>query len=176
VGDPTWLARALRMAPDEVSSFADFAAFVRLWRTRRALAHVQFEMRLHRTDDDSLQRAYYSGIVGHMTGVGVPEAAYLYEVGRPFSSVADLERAMLAGQIAERIESRFGAEWWSSEEARARVAELGGLPSAEDVLAQLGYDAVDWRPLLRQIRTRLIGEMSGYGGPNITTRAGTRKV
>ncbi|MGH2401640.1 MAG: hypothetical protein ACRDE6_02920 [Candidatus Limnocylindria bacterium] len=176
VGDPTWLALGLRMASDEVPSFADFAAFVRLWRTRRALAHVQYEMRLHRTDDGSLQRAYYSGIVGHMTGVSVPEAAYLYEVGRPFSSVADLERAMLAGQIAERIENRFGAEWWSSEEARARVAELGSLPSAEDVLAQLGYDAVDWRPLLRQIRTRLIGEMSGYGGPNITTRAGTRKV
>ena len=42
--------------------------------------------------------------------------------------------------------------------------------------AELGYDALDWRPVLRQIRTRLIGEMSGYGGPNITTRAGTRKV
>jgi hypothetical protein len=35
---------------------------------------------------------------------------------------------------------------------------------------------LDWRPVLRQIRTLLIGEMSGYGGPNITTRAGTRKV
>ncbi len=176
VGDPSWLARGLRMAADEISSFADFAAFVRLWRARRALAHVQYEMRLHRTEDDSLQRAYYSGIVGHMTGVSVPEAAYLYEVGTPFSSVADLQRAMLAGQIAERIESRFGAEWWASDEARGRVAELGSLSSTEDVLAQLGYDAVDWRPLLRQIRTRLIGEMSGYGGPNITTRAGTRKV
>ncbi len=176
VGDPSWLARALRMAADEISSFADFAGFVRLWRARRALAHVQYEMRLHRTDDESLQRAYYSGIVGHMTGVSVPEAAYLYEVGRPFASVVDLQRAMLAGQIAERIESRFGAEWWASEEARARVAQLGSLPSTEDVLAQLGYDAVDWRPLMRQIRTRLIGEMSGYGGPNITTRAGTRKV
>ncbi|HEX7197691.1 MAG TPA: hypothetical protein VF364_12760 [Candidatus Limnocylindria bacterium] len=176
VGDPSWLARGLRMAPDEISSFADFAAFVRLWRARRALAHLQYEMRLHRTDDESLQRAYYGGIVGHMTGVSVPEAAYLYEVGSPFSSVADLERAMLAGQIAERIERRYGAEWWSSDEARQRIAELGSLPRAEDVLAQLGYDAVDWRPLLRQIRTRLIGEMSGYGGPNITTRAGTRKV
>jgi hypothetical protein len=45
-----------------------------------------------------------------------------------------------------------------------------------DVVAQLGYDRLDWRPVLRQIRTLLIGEMSGYGGPNITTRAGTRKV
>jgi hypothetical protein len=46
----------------------------------------------------------------------------------------------------------------------------------EHALARLGYDVLDWRPVLRHIRTRLIGEMSGYGGPNITTRAGTRKV
>jgi hypothetical protein len=44
------------------------------------------------------------------------------------------------------------------------------------VVAHLGYNALDWRPVLRQVRTQLIGEMSGYGGPNITTRAGTRKV
>ena len=49
-------------------------------------------------------------------------------------------------------------------------------PSAEDVVASLGYDHLDWRPVLRQIRAQLIGEMSGYGGPNITTRAGSRKV
>ena len=60
---------------------------------------------------------------------------------------------------------------------RARfTARLAEATSTDDVLAQLGYDALDWRPVLRQIRTRLIGEMSGYGGPNITTRAGTRKV
>jgi hypothetical protein len=44
------------------------------------------------------------------------------------------------------------------------------------VVAHLGYDSLDWRPVLRKIRTQLIGEMSGYGGPNITTRAGTRKI
>ena len=31
-------ARRSRMAPDEIASFADFVAFVRLWRLRRALA------------------------------------------------------------------------------------------------------------------------------------------
>jgi hypothetical protein len=176
VGDPSWLRRALRMAPDEIPSFADFVAFVRLRRLRQSLSQVQYQMRLYRTDDESMQRAYFSGIVGHMIGVSVPEAAYLHDAGTPFSTVTDLRRAMLAGAIGERLESRFGAEWWASDEARQLTAELGDATSAEDVLAQLGYDALDWRPVLRQIRTRLIGEMSGYGGPNITTRAGTRKV
>jgi hypothetical protein len=176
VGDPSWLRRALRMAPDEIASFADFVAFVRLRRLRQSLSLVQYQMRLYRTDDESMQRAYFSGIVGHMIGVSVPEAAYLHDAGAPFSTVTDLRRAMLAGAIAERLESRFGTKWWASDEARDLTAELGEATSAEDVLAQLGYDALDWRPVLRQIRTRLIGEMSGYGGPNITTRAGTRKV
>ena len=175
-GDPVWLGRALRMDPDEIASFADFAAFVRLWRLRRSLAVAQYELRLYRSDDPALQRAYFSGIVGHTTGVDVPEAAYLHDVGAPFSSVADLERTMLAGAMAGTVEHRFGREWWADEGARDLLAELAAAPSTEDALAQLGYDALDWRPVVRQIRTRLIGEMSGYGGPNITTRAGTRKV
>jgi hypothetical protein len=176
VGDPGWLRRALRMAPAEIASFADFVAFVRLRRLRRSVSLVQYEMRLYRTDDEPLQRAYYSGIVGHMIGVNVPEAAYLYDAGTPFSSAAHLQRTMLAGAMAERLGSQYGPEWWANDEARALTARLAEATSTDDVLAQLGYDALDWRPVLRQIRTRLIGEMSGYGGPNITTRAGTRKV
>ena len=175
-GDPAWLGRALRMDPDEIASFADFAAFVRLWRLRRSLAVTQYELRLYRSDDPALQRAYFSGIVGHTTGVDVPEAAYLHDVGAPFSAVADLERTMLAGAVAGTVEHRFGSEWWADEGARALLAELADATSTGDALARLGYDGLDWRPVMRQIRTRLIGEMSGYGGPNITTRAGTRKV
>jgi hypothetical protein len=175
-GDPQWLSNALGMASGEIASFADFVAFVRLWRLRRSLAVAQYELRLYRSDDAALQRAYFSGIVGHATGVEVAEAAYLYDVGTPFSSVADMERTMLAGAIGSSVEHRFGSRWWTDDGARQLLAELGAVPSTEDALARLGYDALDWRPVLRQIRTRLIGEMSGYGGPNITTRAGTRKV
>jgi len=176
VGDPSWLARALRVASAEIAVLADFVAFVRLFRLRRSLAMVHYELRLARTDQEALQRAYFSGIVGHMTGVSMPEAAYLHDVGTPLSSVADVQRSMLAGAMAERLESRFGSDWWANDEARSFTAELADAAGTEDALAQLGYDALDWRPVLRQIRTRLIGEMSGYGGPNITTRAGTRKV
>ena len=176
VGDPSWLGRGLRMAPGEVAAFADFVAFVRLWRLRRSLAQVQYEMRLYASDDEAAQRAYFSGIVGHMTGVSIPEAGYLHDVGEPFSSVAELERVMLAAAMAERLESRYGRDWWANDAGRSFTDDLASAPNMADALAQLGYDALDWRPVLRQIRTRLIGEMSGYGGPNITTRAGTRKV
>jgi hypothetical protein len=176
VGDPSWLRRALRMAADEIAPFADFVAFAQLWRVRRAVAHTHYELRLYRTNEPALQRAYFSGIVAHTTGIVVPEAAYLHDVGSPFASVEVLERAMLAGAIGERLVSRHGHEWWADDGARDQLADVASAGSAEDALAYLGYDGFDWRPLVRQIRTRLIGEMSGYGGPNITTRAGTRKV
>ena len=176
VGDPEWLGRALRMAPDDIGAYADFAAFIRLWRLRRAMGLVQFENRLLRTDDEALNRAYYAGIVGHITGIDVPEAAYLRDVGRPGASATRLDRSLLAGALAEALEARFGHAWWSEQRARDMVQEFAGADSVRDALARIGYDSLDWRPVLRQIRTRLIGEMSGYGGPNITTRAGTRKV
>ena len=78
--------------------------------------------------------------------------------------------------LVEVLEARHGARWWSDPDAIPLIERVGATTSLADALVELGYDALDWRPVLRQIRTRLIGEMSGYGGPNITTRAGTRKV
>jgi hypothetical protein len=176
VGAPAWLAEELGVAADELAPVADFLAFARLAEVRRAIGLLNYELRLYAADDPALGRAYHAGVVGHTIGVAVPEAAWLHAIGRPFASGGVLRRAILAGQVVEALEARHGPEWWrdpASAELAGAVAASAGI---DDALAQLGYDALDWRPLLRQIRTRLIGEMSGYGGPNITTRAGTRKV
>ena len=176
-GSPEWLGDEVGIATAEIASFVDFAAFVRLWRLRHDIAMLQYELRLFAgAVDPALSRAYYSGILGHMIGVGVPEEGYLAEVPAPFASVRRLEVALLAGQLVEVLESRHGTTWWREPAAGELAAAVAAAPSTTDALAQLGYDGLDWRPVLRQIRTRLIGEMSGYGGPNITTRAGTRKV
>jgi hypothetical protein len=176
-GSPEWTGQEIGMLAAEVPAFADFAAFVRLWRLRRDIALLQYELRLFAGPaDPALSRAYYAGIVGHMIGVAAPEEAYLHDVGAPFASARRIEVALLAGQLVEVLESRHGATWWREGAAGQLASVVASAPSTADALAQLGYDALDWRPVLRQIRTRLIGEMSGYGGPNITTRAGTRKV
>jgi hypothetical protein len=86
---------------------------------------------------------------------------------------------MVEGALSSWLATQHGTAWWTSPaagETLRRSWARGQQWNAEDVLAHLGYDQLDWRPVLRQIRTLLIGEMSGYGGPNITTRAGTRKV
>ena len=177
VGSPEWLGEEIGVAAGEIASFADFAAFIRLWRLRHDIAMLQYELRLFAgPSDPALSRAYYAGILGHMIGVAVPEEAYLAEVTSPFASVRRLEVALLAAQLVEVLEARHGTTWWRDDGARELATAVGSAASSADALAQLGYDGLDWRPVLRQIRTRLIGEMSGYGGPNITTRAGTRKV
>jgi hypothetical protein len=78
--------------------------------------------------------------------------------------------------LIEALEQRHGLHRWRDPASSHLVESVAAASTLKDALAELGYDALDWRPVLRQIRTRLIGEMSGYGGPNITTRAGTRKV
>jgi hypothetical protein len=176
VGSPEWLAEELGMDAESVSSFVDFAAFVRVWRIRRLVAELHYELRLFTSDEPAIQRAYYAGIVGHTTGVAVAEEGYLTGLEAPFASARKLESALLAGMLVDTLEQRHGLRWWREPTSAQLVEKVRNASSRDDALAELGYDALDWRPVLRQIRTRLIGEMSGYGGPNITTRAGTRKV
>jgi hypothetical protein len=177
VGDPDWLRGELGVAAAEIPSLVDFIAFVRLWRLRHDIGRLHYELRLYGDADvPAVNRAYYAGIVGHMIGVSVPEEAYLSDVGTPFASARSIETAVVGAQLIEVLENRLGASWWRDDSAGSLMAGFTATATVPDALAYLGYDALDWRPLLRQIRTRLIGEMSGYGGPNITTRAGTRKV
>ena len=176
IGSPEWLADELGVTSDEVAAFGDFAAFVRLLRLRRSHAELQYELRLFSEDDPAVQRAYYAGIIGHMSGVAVGEAGYLGGIRRPFASVGRLETALLGAMLVDVLERRHGPHWWRDPASATLAERVGAAENLDNALAELGYDALDWRPVLRQIRTRLIGEMSGYGGPNITTRAGTRKV
>lgn len=177
--EPEWLAEHAGMDDDSAVAFTDFVSFRRLYAIRREVAILLYELRLHRSGDLRLARAYYGGLLSHLTGIIYPPARYLVDVALPFDSVVDLRGWLAAASVAEGLRRRFGAGWWRSADSAAWLREEWGRGAgarAEDAVAQLGYDRLDWRPVLRQIRTHLVGEMSGYGGPNITTRAGTRKV
>jgi len=177
--EPAWVSERTRLDEATAIAFSDFASFRRLYGLRLQAAKLLYELRLHRTGDLRLARAYYGGLLSHLTGVIHPPARYLADAQEGFDSAAYLRGWMAAATIADGLRVRFGPSWWRSREAGRWLVEAWAgrrVANVEDAVAQLGYDRVDWRPVLRQIRTHLVGEMSGYGGPNITTRAGTRKV
>jgi hypothetical protein len=177
--EPAWLAEHLGMPEGEMVGWLDFAAFRRLWFLRRYAAKLLYELRLHRDADIGLAPANYAGLLGLLTGVRSPEARFLSDVDDHFYAARYLRAWMLEGALGASFRAEHGGDWWRQPGAGERLRRSwsrGQEWNADDVVAHLGYDRLDWRPVLRQIRTRLIGEMSGYGGPNITTRAGTRKV
>jgi hypothetical protein len=177
--EPDWLAEHLGMPDGEVAGWLDFASFRKLFYLRRYTAKLLYELRLHRDAEIDLARAYYAGLLGLLTGVRSPEASFLADLDDHFYAARYLRAWMLEGSVAAALRMRHGETWWreaAAGQSLRRSWSRGQEWNAQDVVAHLGYDRLDWRPVLRQIRTRLIGEMSGYGGPNITTRAGTRKV
>jgi hypothetical protein len=178
-GDADWLAAQLGMPEEEARAFCDFMALTGLHRIRRLAAMHLSELSLYRGGPDAVHRATFAGTYGLLTGVQVPDALYLFFVDDAMYRGSYLRAMMLGGAVDEAMANRHGAGWWRDATAGAELRELLGHGlgwSPERVVASLGYDALDWRPVLRKIRTQLIGEMSGYGGPNITTRAGTRKI
>jgi hypothetical protein len=179
LAEPDWLAGQLRMPAEVITGWLDFGAFRKLHFLRRLAAKLLYELRLHRGGDWAVHRAEYAGLLGLLTGVITPDTAYLADVDDNLYAARYLRAWQFEATVAEALRDRYGQAWWTSADAGAFLRDTwrGGLGrSAEDVVASLGYDRLDWRPVLRQIRAQLIGEMSGYGGPNITTRAGSRKV
>jgi hypothetical protein len=177
--DSEWLLSELRIDEEALVSFGDFAAFSKLYRMRRDVALLIYELRLRDGVEFTAARAYYAGMLSLLTGIHVPESGFLTDVGHGFGAAARLRGAFLGTALADSLRQRHGSAWWQDPDAaetlRRAWSRGSGWP-AQDVVAHLGYDRLDWRPVLRLIRTQLIGELSGYGGPNITTRAGTRKV
>jgi hypothetical protein len=179
MSEPDWLAGELRMPRDVVASWIDYAAFLKLFMIRRYAAKLLYELRLHGGGEWTVHRAEYAGLLGLLTGVRTPDSRFLADVDDGLYAARYLRAWQFEASVGSALRDRFGTAWWRNREAGDFLRGLwrGGLgPSAEDVVASLGYDHLDWRPVLRQIRAQLIGEMSGYGGPNITTRAGSRKV
>lgn len=179
LAEPDWLADELRMPRDAIPGWLDFGAFRKLYFLRRYVAKLLYELRLHRDGDWTIHRAEYAGLLGLLTGVQTPDASYLADVDDGLYAAKYLRAWLLEASLSTTLRDRYGTTWWRTTEAGDLLRGMwrDGLgPTAEDVVASLGYDHLDWRPVLRQIRAQLIGEMSGYGGPNITTRAGSRKV
>ena len=178
LADPGWLTERLGMPPDHAAAFADFYSLYHLVTMRTLAARHLHELRMHRGGDDALHRATYAGLVGLISGVREPEERYLL-IDDGMYAASYLRSFMLDAALTDHLATQHGDAWWRSPaagETLRRAWSRGQEWNAEQVVAHLGYDSLDWRPVVRQIRAKLIGEMSGYGGPNITTRAGTRKV
>jgi hypothetical protein len=178
LGTPAWLTEQLGMPLEHAVAFADFWSLRYLYIQRLTAAHHLCELRMHRGGDDAVNRATYAGLVGLLTGVREPEERYLL-IDDGMYAANYLRAFMLDAALTDYLVARHGDAWWRSAgtgETLKRAWKRGQEWTAEQVVAHLGYDSLDWRPVVRQIRAKLIGEMSGYGGPNITTRAGTRKV
>ena len=179
IGESVFLGERVGMPFDDTVAFADFYGLFSVNRMRQLAGLFLYQLGLHRGGLPAVHRASYAGMVGLLTGVRVPEELYLADVDDGLYAGTYLRATMLAGALDESLARRHGIDWWREPTAGNELRSLfarGTEWNAEQVVAHLGYDALDWRPVLRKIRTQLIGEMSGYGGPNITTRAGSRKV
>jgi hypothetical protein len=178
LAQPAWLVEQLGMPPEHAAAFADFYSLYHLVTVRFLAARHLHELRMHRGGDAALHRATYAGLAGLLTGVREPEERYL-SIDDGMYAASYLRCFAVDAALTDFLVARHGETWWRSAaagETLRRAWSRGQEWTAEQVVAHLGYDSLDWRPVVRQIRAKLIGEMSGYGGPNITTRAGTRKV
>ena len=176
----SWLAERLGMRREQALAFVDFIALVTLARLRRLGGAAPASWGCTAGGATRSIGRPSPARWGCSPGSAYRKRCYLTSVDDGMYAGSYLRAMMLGAALGEALGTtpRGGLVARAQRPAPTSAGSCRrGLDwNAEQVVAHLGYDSLDWRPVLRKIRTQLIGEMSGYGGPNITTRAGTRKI
>ena len=93
---------------------------------RRYTAKLLYELRLHRDPDPAIGRAYYSGLLGLLTGVHTAEARWLSDVDDNLYAGRYLRASMLEGSVVGAPSHGTRRRRGGSRQPRAKSSSRSG--------------------------------------------------
>ena len=149
-----WLEWAL--GKTDTADYLKFMDFFEMYMLRRYCAKLHYEMELHGGAQhlDDCARLYARTLTTATRVIYSPDD-YLHDVDPHFYCARYLRAWMLRRQIVDTLEQRFGAQWFTNENAGALLRELWALGqsvNAEAVSKRIGYDALNMDALIQHYK------------------------
>ncbi len=153
---PGWHERYFDLSPEQARENAEATTFLEALLFRRYVAKLQFELEFWgRFSLDGGTPDGYSERLTNATGLLYRADAYLADMDAGFYSADYLRAWIRSAQLRAYLGREVGEGWWhderTGEHLRALFAE-GTRPSSEEIAARLGFDPLDTRPLLAELR------------------------
>lgn len=151
---PRWLVDVMRVPLREAEGYQRFGLFAKLWRVRRQIAKLRYEIELHDAGPSGMDTAYRD-ILNDILHINVAPERYLDDVDDGFYCASYLRAWIFERQLGIFLLEHFGEGWYESIEAGKflRSLWLPGLSSPVDELARtrLGAKGLDPLPLVAEL-------------------------
>jgi hypothetical protein len=156
LADRAWLTECLGYANSQ--EFIQSVMLAELMMARRAIAKLEYEQRLHTSEDFAHAADDYAESLTEATKFKTSKTEYLSDTDDGFY-VANYVRAWaFASQLREYLQSRFGQRWWASQRAGnflKEIWETGDRYTADEMAAQIGIGPIAFDLLIDEFNGAL---------------------
>ena len=153
--EPGWHALHFGLSPEHAAENAEAARFLDAFVFRRNAAKLRFELAYWARFADSGGTADgYAEELTEATGFAYRADRHLADMDADFYCADYLRAAIRSAQLRSFLRARVGEEWWRSPRTGELLRNLflrGTRPSNEDLATDLGFDALDTRPLVEEL-------------------------
>jgi hypothetical protein len=154
--EPGWHAEHFGLTDEDAATNAEATTFLETFLFRRYSAKLEFELDFwSRFAADGGTPDGYAERLEDAVGLRYPPANHLGDMDSGFYSADYLRAWIRSAQLREHLRGEVGEDWWrraGTGELLRELFLLGTRPSSEDVAARLGFDPLDTRPLLGELR------------------------
>jgi hypothetical protein len=156
--EPKWLAEHLQVTT--LTDYLRVFLFQKLYMLRRYATKVVWEPQLHRQPEDQDMAERYAELFTQRLGVQYFPEEYLSDLDDAFYAAQYLRAWTLEGQLRLYLKREFDEEWYRHPRAGRFLVELwreGQKYTAEELVRNMGYDGLDFAPMLAEIKGALAG-------------------
>jgi hypothetical protein len=153
--EPGWHERYFGLKETEAEENAAATVFLESFLFRRYAAKLGFELDFWGAFPDGASPDEYSERLTAAVGARYRADGYLADMDGGFYSADYLRAWIRCAQLRAYLIAEVGEEWWRSRDTGELLRELfseGTKPSSEEVAGRLGYDPLDTKPLVEELK------------------------
>lgn len=150
--DPSWLMRYVTR--QDMNDFIDLSYLYKLYSIRRYVAKLEYEMKLHGTDNLEKMPDIYRNTLEKALIFKHSALQFLQDVDDAFYVTGYLRAWVFESQLRASLKERFGNKWYERTESGEFLKQLwshGHKYGVDELAQQLGYSGLDITPLINEL-------------------------
>jgi hypothetical protein len=155
--EPAWHEQYFELSAKQAAENAEATIFLHAYLFRRYTAKLEYELDFwSRFPDDGGTSEGYADRLTEATGYVYRADGFVADMDAGFYSADYLRAWIRSAQVRSYLIGEVGEEWWRDQTTGDLLRKLfweGTQPSSEDVAARLGFNPLDLRPLVAEIKS-----------------------